>query len=180
MPRRRVFVSYHFRNDQKWRKRFDTRFGGSAGVVEFGGVEMGEIPDGLKTETVRQRIRDEFLRRTSVTIVLIGTQTWQRKHVDWEISSSLRHTDLNPRSGLLGLFLPTHPSYGQQTYDKGIVPPRLYDNAAIGYAVMAHWSDDPHRLAELVSKAYNRKTQLNPTNRRPMFGNNRTAPRWDA
>jgi hypothetical protein len=79
-------------------------------------VQENDIGDGLITETVRQ-IRDEYLKDSTVTVVLIGQHTWQRKHVDWEIGSSIRDTDNNPRSGLFGLLLPTHPSYQKPNCD---------------------------------------------------------------
>ena len=66
-------------------------------------VDTGNIDDtDLKTATVRQKIRDEYIRDATVTIVLIGPRTWQRKHVDWEIGSSLRKSKRNPRCGLSG------------------------------------------------------------------------------
>ena len=52
----------------------------------------GDIDDSLATDTIRQRIRDNFIRDATVTVVLIGPCTWQRKYVDWEIGSSLRAT----------------------------------------------------------------------------------------
>ncbi len=46
-------------------------------------VGDGDIDDdNLATETIRQRIRDNFIRDATVTVVLIGPCTWQRKHVD--------------------------------------------------------------------------------------------------
>ena len=70
------------------------------------------------TETIRQQIRDNFIRDATVTVVLIGPCTWQRKHVDWEIGSSLRKTKRNSRCGLLGILLPNHPNFGERTYDR--------------------------------------------------------------
>ena len=60
-------------------------------------VEDGDIDDtNLSTETIRQKIRDDFIADATVTVVLIGPCTWQRKHVDWEIGSSLRATQRTP------------------------------------------------------------------------------------
>lgn len=87
-------------------------------------VQIGEINAFLPTETVRQKIRDEYLRDSTVTVVLIGKETWKRKHIDWEIGSILRNTKLNPRSGLLGIFSPDHPDYGRDKYNPYIIPPK--------------------------------------------------------
>ena len=92
-------------------------------------VEDGDIDDdNLTTETIRQYIRDGFIRDATVTIALIGPCTWQRKHVDWEIGSSLRATRLNSRCGLLGILLPNHPNAGAARYSLKLVPPRVADN----------------------------------------------------
>ena len=48
-------------------------------------VELGDIDPNLKTETIRQKIRDNYLQDSTVTVVLVGAHTWQRKFVDWEI-----------------------------------------------------------------------------------------------
>lgn len=55
-------------------------------------VRIGDIDPNLATDTIRQKIRDEYLRGSTVTVVLVGPETWQRKHVDWEIGASIRHT----------------------------------------------------------------------------------------
>ncbi|MBN1655077.1 MAG: TIR domain-containing protein [Deltaproteobacteria bacterium] len=43
-----------------------------------------------KPDYVMRRIRDEHLRDSTVTIVMIGNCTWSRKYVDWELQASLR------------------------------------------------------------------------------------------
>ena len=46
-------------------------------------VQIGDIDSNLPTERIRQKIRDEYLRDSTVTIVLIGSETWKRKHIDY-------------------------------------------------------------------------------------------------
>ena len=124
-PRHKVFISFH-QDDQKYKKRFAQMMKGN--VVDKS-VEDGDIDDqNVKTTTIRQKIRDEFIADATVTVVLIGPCTWQRKHVDWEIGSSLRDTEKNPRCGLLGILLPKHPDFGKEEYDPHLIPPRLADN----------------------------------------------------
>ena len=41
-------------------------------------VDIGDIDPHLKSETVRQKIRDEYISDATVTVVLIGRHTWQR------------------------------------------------------------------------------------------------------
>ena len=82
------------------------------GYIVDKSVHDEDIDDvNLSIETIRQRIRDNFISDTTVTVALIGPCTWQRKHVDWEISASLIERSNNPRCGLLGLILPNHPDF---------------------------------------------------------------------
>ena len=89
-PRHKVFVSYHHANDQAYRNYFEKLFVDTHDIMVSKSVQIGEISPNLQTETIRQKIRDEYLGDSTVTVVLIGSQTWQRKHVDWEIGSSIR------------------------------------------------------------------------------------------
>jgi len=189
--RHRVFVSHHHQNDHARKKIFELRFGNKYGVVVPGSVDLGDIDPNLPTDRIRQKIRDEYLRDTSVTVVLVGTQTWQRKHVDWEIASSIRDTEYNPRSGLLGIVLPSYEEENSRTlgadrrgnvtsYDPYSIPPRLHDNVQCGFATLHLWSEDHERIEDLVHSAYARKARIAPDNSFPSFVNNRSGTRWQA
>ena len=100
--RHKVFISYHV-DDQEDKDRFAQMMEND--IVDKS-VKDDDIDDtNLKVETIRQKIRDDYIADATVTVVLIGPCTWQRKHVDWEIGSSLRDTKKNPRCGLLGILL---------------------------------------------------------------------------
>ena len=125
IPKHKVFVSF-YHEDQDYKDNFVDMMEGD--IVDKS-VEDGDIDDTRSTtETIRQKIRDEFIRDATVTAVLIGPCTWQRKHVDWEIGSSLRDTRLNSRCGLLGILLPNHANYGTKRYTANLILPRLADN----------------------------------------------------
>ena len=85
----KVFISYHNANDEEYKKKFVETFGKIFDGFIDKSVSVGDIDSNLKTETIRQKIRDDFISDATVTIVLIGAETWKRKHVDWEISSSI-------------------------------------------------------------------------------------------
>lgn len=174
----KVFVSYHHALDESYKKIFELRFGNAFGAIVPGSVKVGDIDPNLPTETIRQKIRDEYLRDTSVTVVLIGAQTWQRKHVDWEISSSIRDTQANPRSGLIGILLPTYPRADKSTYNRSTIPPRLHDNIECGFASIHNWSEDPATVQGWIHQAYLRKSTKQPDNSRASFGKNRTGDAW--
>ena len=173
--RHKVFVSYHHENDQNYRNLFERMFGS---VYVSKSVEIGEIDSNLKTETIRRKVRDEYLRDSTVTVVLIGRDTWRRKHIDWEISSSIRHTQFNPRSGLLGIILPSYPRSDRQSYDRYTIPPRLYDNIESGYSVIYNWTDNSNSIENWIHNAFLNKDKILPDNSRSLFNNNRSGSRW--
>ena len=102
----KVFVSYHHRNDQGYKESL-VRFGEQHGIFVDRSVDTGDISDDLKDETIREKIRDEYLRDSTVTILLVGTETKGRKHIDWEVYSSMVDGQLNKKSGILVINLPT-------------------------------------------------------------------------
>lgn len=177
--RHKVFVSYHHDNDQYYKNRFKTLFADIYDTMVSKSVEEGDIDKNLKTDTIRQTIRDKYLQDSTVTVVLIGSETWKRKHVDWEIGSSIRHTEYNPRSGLLGILLPTYPGYATNTYDPHTIPPRLHDNIECKFAKIYPWTDDPDTVQSRIHEAFKRRDKNPPPdNSYPYFKNNRTGERW--
>ncbi len=176
--RHKTFVSYHHYNDQYYRDLFESMFQNYYDIMVSKSVQIGDIGDNLSTEYIRQKIRDEYLRDSTVTVVLIGSQTWQRKHVDWEIGSSIRDTRLNPRSGLLGIILPTYPRQDTSKYDPYTIPPRLASNITCGYAKIYNWSNDPDQVQRWIHDAFNSRKTVNPDNSYLSFVNNRSGQRW--
>lgn len=178
----RVFVSYHHELDESYKKIFELRFGNAAGTLVATGVELGDIDPNLSAETIRTKIRDEYLRDSSVTVVLVGELTWQRKHVDWEISSTLRDSKLHARGGLLGILLPAYhaaQSGGERRRDDlHTIPPRLHDNLEGGYAKLYDWSEDASDVQTWIHEAYLRRDKVEPDNSRGLFGKNHSGSRW--
>lgn len=105
----KVFVSYHHDNDQYYREHL-AGLGRLYGAFQDGSVEVGDIADDLPSETIRRIIRDDYLRDTEVTILLCGTETRFRKHIDWELKSSMIDGRVNKKSGILIVDLPTTSS----------------------------------------------------------------------
>nr|VFK22835.1 MAG: MTH538 TIR-like domain (DUF1863) [Candidatus Kentron sp. LPFa]VFK35426.1 MAG: MTH538 TIR-like domain (DUF1863) [Candidatus Kentron sp. LPFa] len=172
--RHKVFVSYHHLNDQGYRNLFEGLFADIHDIMVSKSVQIGNIDPSLQTETIRQKIRDDYLRDSTVTVVLVGAETWKRKHVDWEIGSSIRDTEYNPRSGLLGILLPTYPT----NYFPYTIPPRLYDNIQCGFAKIYGWSENPYEVQNWIHEAFQRRNEINPDNSRQSFANNRSGDRW--
>ena len=121
----RVFISYHHDNDQ-WYKDELVEFAEENSLFIDESVDTGDISDDLSDESIRKKIRDEYLRNSTVTIVLVGTETRRRKHVDWEIHSSMYDGSVNRRSGIVVIMLPSvrssriYVSHGQE--EKNLYP----------------------------------------------------------
>jgi Thoeris protein ThsB, TIR-like domain len=178
----KVFISFHHGNKtidpkcgQYWKERFESLFRDYYETIISRSVQDGDIKDGIQTETTRQKIRDEFIADATVTVVLIGPDTWKRKHVDWEISSSIRDTKNNSRCGLIGILLPTYPNYDsvKNTYNGNTIPPRLQKNIDCGFATIHVWNENSAIVSDWIHKAFERRNKINPDNSYPMFANNR-------
>ena len=167
LPRHKVFISYDH-EDQNYRDWVVNMM--PEDVVDRS-VGYGDIDDSeTRTATIRQRIRDEFIADATVTIVLIGPSTHASKHVDWEISSSLRQTRKNSRCGLLGIVLPNHSDYGKGHFDLRRIPYRLADNLKGNdpYALVYDWprNDQALDVREWIHEAFLRRGAISPVNTR--------------
>lgn len=185
IPKNKVFISFHHADDDD-RKEFENIFSSDVETFVSRSVQDGDIDPNNKTETTRQAIRDGFISQSSVTIVLIGRNTWKRKHVDWEIGYSIKKTSQNTSSGLIGILLPSYQlcALGSCSYsvsDNGTVytpcniPPRLYDNVQAGYAKVYSYPTSHHELMTWIHEAFQRRNSIIslPDNSRHYFKENR-------
>lgn len=158
---RRVFFSFHYERDI-WR----------ANVVRNSWVtqdreEAGFWDASLWEETKRKgdeaikRLIDEGLKGTSVTTVLIGRETYDRKYVRYEISESYRKGN-----GLLGVYIHNIEDQNGNTDEQGKNPfdyfyadrdgrkvyfselyPTYYWFGDDGYANFGSWVEKAARVA---------------------------------
>lgn len=177
-PRHNVFVSYHHYNDQGYRNKFEELFSEQHDIMVSKSVQDDDIDPNLPADTIRQKIRDEYLRDSTVTVVLIGAETWKRKHVDWEIGSSIRETKHSARSGLLGILLPSYSGYAENTYNPYTIPPRLFDNLKNDFAKLYRWNENPAIVQKWIHEAFERRDKIQPNNSRLSFGKNRSGEAW--
>lgn len=102
---RNVFVSYSHKLDQDDADEFRERFGNDNMVFHDWSLENQDFGD-MKDDTIKNVYIRPKIRRSSVTIVLIGKETGNRWWVDWEIYYSMLKTKDNDRNGVLGIRLP--------------------------------------------------------------------------
>ena len=176
----KVFVSYYHKDDQ-WYKETLVAWAEKHDVFIDGSVDTGDIPEDWDDEKIREEIRDEYLRDTTVTIVLVGKHTKGRKHVDWEIYSSMYDGKKNKKSGIVVIMLPetkndyVHAGHtgeqkevfdyvsnwttiSEEEYDERYpdMPKRLLDNIKKGVEIsVIPWNKiTKDRLGLLIDNAY--------------------------
>lgn len=101
----KVFITYHHENDQRYKDAI-LKLNAVHGIFVDRSVDTGDISDSLSDESIRTHIRDQYLRDSTVTILLVGTETKGRKHVDWELYSSMIDGPVNKKSGIIAINLP--------------------------------------------------------------------------
>src|SRR4051794_8650593 len=87
MPKRKIFVSYHHAREQSVVDDFVRKFTEDIDVFTDSSLERAAESDDVDylAEVCRNAIKG-----TSVTIVMIGERTRNRKFVDWEIYDTLK------------------------------------------------------------------------------------------
>jgi hypothetical protein len=144
--KRKVFISFHHKNDQPWFDYFSKKFSDQYEVFYDQSLNT-QLVRSDDPEYINRAIREDYIKGSSITIVLCGAETWKRKYVDWEIYSTLHY-----EHALLGVALPT----AQKTSDgKIIVPTRLHANIQTGYAHFINWTDDATDLKQQMETAIN-------------------------
>lgn len=120
--RHKCFVSYHVA-DLEEVEGFVIAFGEEFIPRTIGVTDEDDFIDSADEDYIKSKIRSDYLSDSTVTIVLLGEETWGRKYVDWEISATLRNDPINKRSGLLVIPLPSMQNSAN-------LPARVKDNWA--------------------------------------------------
>lgn len=158
ITKRKTFLSYHHKRDQKYKIYFENIFGD---LIVNKSVEDGDINSDISAEYIKQLIQKQYLYDTTVLVVLIGEKTKCRKHVDWEISGALNRKVGDHYAGLLGIVLPTHPDYKKPINQrcKSNYPKRFIENYETGYAVMIDWTEDRVFMQNAIEKAFRQRNE---------------------
>lgn len=157
--RHKTFISYHHADEAEV-SAFINHFDHDHDVLISRGIGAsmaGDVINSTNVDYIKQRIRNLYLRDSSVTLVLVGAETWGRRYVDWEIAASLRNTPTSLRNGLLAITLPSIASLPRQ------LPPRAADNVDLANVDLAYgrWMKYPSNaatLAQWIDDAYKRRS----------------------
>jgi len=142
----KVFVSYHHANDQSRANHLRDTYGNDNTLIDR---SLEDAYDDKTDDEILALIRTKHLKDSTVTIVLVGSETANRKWVDWEIYSSLRPYGSRTRNGLLAIILPT----------AGTIPARLQDNIQSGYAVSMKWEYLSSQLDSKIQEAFDNRSK---------------------
>lgn len=112
---RRVFFSFHYKNDvwranivrNSWITKDDKEAAGFVDAAEFEEVEKGG-------ETAIKKWINKQLEGTSVTVVLIGSETSKREYVKFELQESYEKGN-----GMLGIYIHQLKDKNGNTATKG-------------------------------------------------------------
>lgn len=156
----KVFISYHHYKDQDFKDDL-VEMARQHKVFIDKSVDTGDIDDSLSDERIREIIRDDYLRDSTVTIVLVGEDTKRRKHVDWEIYSSMFDGKVNKKSGILVVNLPGTSDH--------ITAPRELEKTVV-YPDIKRWTTVrtraeyerryPHMPARIVDNLLKREAKI--------------------
>ncbi len=155
----KAFISYHHANDQ-WAKEHLSWMAQVYGCFEDVSVNTGDISDdaGRSSQSIRVQIRDNYLKDSEVTILLCGTDTKGRKHVDWELKSSMIDGSVNKKSGILVVNLPgvNHGNFYKSMPNEDQV---IYPDYSVGSWVTLKTRNDyqalyPHLPDRIIDNLY--------------------------
>lgn len=152
----KAFISFHHKNDQWDRDKFERLF---SHLFINKSVADGEISADTSDDYTKALIQGNYLSDASVCVVLVGKETYKRKHVDWEISGAITNK-VGGRSGIVGICLPDHPDYGKNSYAADFTPSRLVDNFKSGYAKYYDWTDDTSKMNSYIEEAFQNRISL--------------------
>jgi hypothetical protein len=143
---RHVFFSFHYQRDI-WR----------ANVVRNSGAVIGEAAAGFrdaslweeakkKGDSAIKKMIDDALGGTSVTAVLIGAETANRKYVNYEIEKSIERGN-----GLLGLRIHNIKDQSGKTDLPGLVPAKMSGYPIYTWSTcedFAKWVEEAYKAAQ--------------------------------
>lgn len=151
-PRHRCFLSYHGRDRAAMETFVDDFDERTDLMITTGVVSDDDFIDSDNFAYVNRQIRKRYLQTSTVTIVLIGTCTWSRRFVDWEVAASLAQPASGLPNGLLAIDLSGN----------GLIRHRLPDRVALnvesGYAQHRAYPRSGATLANWIHEAWLSRT----------------------
>ena len=92
--KRRVFVSFH-QQDRDEIADFITKWSENEKVFTahvLGAKDTDELINSSDVSYVMGKVRYDYIKDATVTIVLLGSCTHSRRYIDWEIKAQVQHS----------------------------------------------------------------------------------------
>ncbi len=97
---RKIFISYHHLREQEEKNQLAElikKYTNYLNIKDMS-VEIGDIDTTWSDNKIAKTIRQNHLKNTTITILILGIHTKCRQHIDWEIEASLnKYGSLNRR-----------------------------------------------------------------------------------
>lgn len=153
--RHKCFLSYRVTDVEEVEEFLDD-FGSEFIPRSIGVTAEDDFIESDDDEYIKRRIRKLYLTDSTVTILLVGSCSWSRKFIDWELSSSLRNDSANRRNGLLAISLPSAES--------SRLPLRVKDNwvykePTLSYALYKKYPKSANALRTHIESAFQARTE---------------------
>jgi hypothetical protein len=145
---RHVYFSFHYEDIWKVNQIRNSGVVGGSKSAGFADRSLWEEAK-EKSRQALEKLIAEGLEGTSVTAVLIGSQTASRPWVKYEIMESIKR-----RSALLGVHINKVPDRNKRTANRGRAPSLLNEHGAPIYA----WST-AKEFGEWVEEAWRRQNE---------------------
>jgi hypothetical protein len=155
--RRTCFISYHTADVVAVNAFIDTF--GSGNFIKRGITMPDEVVGSNDTDYVMRRIRELYVKNSTVTIALIGKCTWARRFVDWEVQASLRRPAGGLPNGLIAILL--------DNSIRPALPARIELNRQSGYADYHYYPSSAAILGDWIEAAHAARTEREHLRRNP-------------
>jgi hypothetical protein len=140
---RRVFFSFHYQRDI-WRINQIRSIPNVTGCTAAGFQDASLWEEARKkSDAAIEKMIDDALENTTVTVVFIGNQTANRKFINYEITQSIKRGN-----GLFGIQIHHLENQNQETDAPGATPKLLIDHGFKVYRYVDH-----EKLANRIEKA---------------------------
>jgi len=149
----KVFISYH-RGDSKYKKQIERMLDKIS--IKYYSIPINYYFDGKNHEHIADILRDE-IKLCSVTICIIGKETYTRPHVDHELYNTL-NGGICKRKGLVGVMLENRGD-NINNINLFTFPNRIQDNSTekIPYVVLTQMASISNKLIDVISEAESKR-----------------------
>lgn len=147
---RHIFVCFHHAEDQEYYREFSNILHENPDLkIRNRSLTLPVLC--ANDDDALEDIRKHHITPSACTVVLCGSETYRRSHVNAEIKMTLDH-----EKHLLAIFLPSIRSDGGVTHQ--LIPPLLRKNIQTGYANTITWSEvhTPENIRRAIDDATGR------------------------